>query len=193
MASMTKTYLVTGVGCRRREETLVVPEGVQIVFYRMRSSPVRTPGVRTPRDELMIAARLLPARAAGPGECVQAAFCWQRGVEVPPSGVHRHSTGARVMDLFDTSPRRPVALDYIVRELTANRQGRTTVIHWLVEPGEPAPVRQHWRLQRPPRLHNGDAAESGHAPLAELAGPAGRRDEPEERVPPGWVTVSLRP
>ena len=193
MAGMTKTYLVTGVGCKRREETFVVPEGVQIIFYQSRARSPRLPGVRTPLDELMVALKLLPARAAGPGDCVTAAFCWQRGVDVPPSGVYRRGTGARVMELFDTSPRRPVALDYIARELSSNRGGRPTVIHWLVEPGEAEPVRKNWRLQRPPRLQAGDGQESGQVPLDALAAHPWGTAWQDEAAPPGWVTVSLRP
>ena len=36
----------------------------------------------------------------------------------------------------NTSARRPVPLDHIVRELATDRKGRATVIHWLVEPGD---------------------------------------------------------
>ena len=197
MRAMTKTYLVTGVGCRRREEPFVVPEGVQIIFYRMRPSPPRISGVRTPLDELKVAVKLLSAKAAGPGESVPAGFCWARGAEVPPSGVFRHSTGARVMELSDTSALQPVALSHIVRELTMNRGGRPTIIHWLVQPADPAPVRRSWQLQRPPRLFNCDSEESGPAPLADLANvhawDDARSDEAEEAVPPGWVTISHRP
>ncbi len=197
MPAMTKSYLVTGVGCRRREEMFVVPEGVQIIFYQMRSPPPRISGVRTPLDEWRVAVKLLSAKAAGPGESVPAAFCWERGAAVPPSGVHRRSTGAQVMDLSNTSALRPVALGHIVRELALHRAGRPTVIHWLVEPAEAGPVRQNWRLQRPPRLFNGDGEESGHAPLADPAGmhagDRGRSEGMDEAVPPGWVTVSLWP
>ena len=63
-------------------------------------------------------------------------------VPVPPSGVHRRSTGAQVMDLSNTSALRPVALGRIVRELALHRAGRPTVIHWLVEPAEAGPVRR---------------------------------------------------
>lgn len=197
MGSMTKTYLVTGVGCRRREEPFVVPEGVQIVFYRMRPSPPRISGVRTPLDELMVAVKLLSATAAGPGDSVAAGFCWARGAEVPPSGVYRHSTGAQVMALSDTNAHEPVALSHIVRELAMHRGGRPTILHWLVQPADPAPVRRSWKLQHPPRLFNGDSEESGHAPLSDLAnlhvlGDA-RSEEAEEAVPPGWVTMSHRP
>ena len=188
MAAMTKSYLVTGVGCRRRGETLIVPEGVQIIFYRVRPRPPQISGVRTPLDELMVAVKLLSATAAGPGESVPAGFCWERATGFRPSGVFRRSTGARVMDLSNTSARRPVPLDHIVRELATDRKGRATVIHWLVEPGDPEPVRTHWQVQRPPRLFAGDGQESGHAPLAELA----ESDEAAENVPPGWVTVSIR-
>ncbi len=191
MAAMTKSYLVTGVGCRRREEMFVVPEGVQIIFYQTRSPAPRISGVRTPLDEWRVAVKLLSARAAGPGESVPAAFCWERSAAFPPSGVHRRSTGAQVMDLSDTSALKPVALGHIVRELTLHRAGRPTVIHWLVEPAEPGPVRQNWRLQRPPRLFNGDGQESGHAPFADAAD-LGRSEGSDETVPPGWVTVSLR-
>ncbi len=196
MPAMTKSYLVTGVGCRRREETFVVPEGVQIIFYQTRPNAPRLAGVRTPIDELAIALKLLPARAAGPGDAVQAAFCWRRSIERPLSGVFRRSTGAPVMELSNTSPRRPVALDHIVRELAAQREGRATVIHWLVEAADPAPGRPHWQLQHPPRLFQGDGNESAHAPFDELPsmrGPGrGRPEEAEEAVPPGWVTISLR-
>ena len=192
---MTKSYLVTGVGCRRREETFVVPEGVQIIFYRTRPRPPRLSGVRTPLDELAVAVKLLSAKAAGPGESVPAAFCWERGIEEPPSGVHRRSTGARVMELSDTSALRPVALAHIVRQLAMHRQGRSTVIHWLVEPADVEPAPQHWQLQRPRRLFHGDGQESGPAPLADPPGmrAAGlaRYEEREEAVPPGWVTISL--
>ena len=194
---MTKTYLVTGVGCRRREEPLVVPEGVQIIFYRTRPSPPRISGVRTPLDELKVAVKLLSAKAAGPGESVPAGFCWTRSVDVPPSGVYRHSTGARVMELAETSAHRPVALSHIVRELALNRGGRPTIIHWLVQPADPAPVRRSWQLQCPPRLFSGDSEESGHAPLGDLpnaqAWDGPRSDEAEQAVPAGWVTISHRP
>jgi hypothetical protein len=193
MGQMTKTYLVTGAGCRRREETLVVPEGVQIIFYQMRPRPPRVTGVRTPLDELMVATRLLSARATGPGETIQSAFCWERSAEAPPSGVHRRGTGALVMDLSDTSMRRPVSLGHIVRELAAHRQGRPTVIHWLVQPADAAPARPDWQLQRPPRLFQGDGSESGHTPLDELAGMQVSEipwsEEMDEAAPPGWVTV----
>lgn len=201
MAAMTKTYLVTGVGCRRREETFVVPEGVQIIFYRTRSGLPRISRVQTPIDELTVAVKLLSAKAAGPGETVAAAFCWERSIELPPSGVYRRGTGAQVMELSNTSPRRPVALSHIVRELAMHREGRPTVIHWLVEPADAQPLRQNWQLQRPPRLFHGDSNESGHAPLDDLASmqasDTARSDEVEEveeveeAVPPGWVTVSL--
>ena len=194
---MTKTYLVTGVGCRRREEPFVVPEGVQIIFYRTRPSAPRIAGVRTPLDELKAAVKLLSATAAGPGESVAAGFCWARSGEVPPSGVYRHSTGAQVMELSDTSALAPVALSHIVRELARHRGGRPTIFHWLVQPADAAPVRRNWQLQHPPRLFNGDSAESGHAPLADLAMMDASNDawpqEAEEGVPPGWVTVSHRP
>ena len=197
MAAMTKSYLVTGVGCRRREETFVVPEGVQIIFYRTRPRPPRPRTVLTPIDELKVAVKLLSARAAGPGEFVSAAFCWERGGDLPPSGVYRRNTGAQVMVLADTSARQPVALAHIVRELTAQREGRPTIIHWLVEPADPPPGRHGWRLQCPPRLFQGDGDESGHVPLDEWAGlpPSGatRSHEAEQAVPPGWVTISVGP
>ncbi len=197
MRAMTKTYLVTGVGCRRREEPFVVPEGVQIIFYRTRPGTSLLPGVRTALDELRAAIKLLSATAAGPGESVAAGFCWARRGEMPPSGVFRHSTGARVMELSDTSALAPVALSHIVRELARHRGGRPTIFHWLVQPADPAPVRRNWQLQHPPRLFNGDGAESGHAPLADLAMMDASNDawpeEAEEAVPPGWVTISHRP
>ena len=191
---MTKTYLVTGVGCRRREESLVVPEGVQIIFYQTRARTPRLAGVRTPVDELMVATKLLTARAAGPGETIPAGFCWERDAESPPSGVFRRGTGAQVMDLSNTGPRQPVALDHIVRQLAMHRDGKPTVLHWLVEPADPAPARQGWQLQHPPRLFKGDADESGHTPLDDLAQvqvweTAGT--DADDAVPPGWVTVSL--
>jgi hypothetical protein len=193
MASMTKTYLVTGEGCRRREETFVVPKGVQIIFYQTRPRPLRLSAVQTPIDELKIAVKLLPARAASPGETIQSAFCWERGRDMPPSGVFRRGTGAQVMDLSDTSAVRPVALGHVVRELAARREGRSTVIHWLVHAADAAPARHHWQLQHPPRLFNGDAGESGHAPLDELAGMQVSEipwsEEMDDAAPPGWVTV----
>ena len=193
---MTKSYIVTGVGCKRREESFVVPEGVQIIFYRTRARPPRIAAVQTPLDELMIAVKLLSAKAAGPGETVSAAYCWERDVESPPSGVYRRSTGAQVMELSNTSARQPVALGHIARELAMHREGRPTIIHWLVEPADADPARQEWRLQHPPRLVHGDGNESAHAPFDELArmlaSDAARQDEAEQAVPPGWVTISLR-
>jgi hypothetical protein len=181
MAAMTKTYLVTGVGCRRREETFVVPEGVQIIFYRTRPRPPRIAVVRSPADELAVALKLLPAKAAGPGDFVSAAYCWQRSPGGPPSGVYRRSGGARMLELSNTSPRRPVSLSHIVRELTGDRGGRPTVFHWLVDPADPAPGRPHWQLQHPSLVMPGDGDESAHVPL----------DEAVDDVPPGWVTVSV--
>ena len=194
---MTKSYVVTGMGCRRREEPFVVPEGVQIIFYRVRPGPPRLSAVRTPLDELMVAAKLFSATAASPGEFVPAAFCWARSAEIPPSGVYRRSTGAQVMDLSNTSAYEPVALSHVVRELAMNREGRPTIIHWLVQPADAAPVRRSWRLQQPPRLFNGDSEESGHAPFDDVASlrawDLARSGESDEVVPPGWVTVSHRP
>ena len=193
MGSMTKTYLVTGEGCRRREETFVVPKGVQIIFYQTRPRPLRLSVVRTPIDELKIALKFLSARAAGPGDTIQSAFCWERGAGTPPSGVFRRGTGAQVMALADTSAVRPVALGHVVRELAALRAERSTVIHWLVHAADAAPARHHWQLQHPPRLFNGDADESGHAPLDELAGVQVSEipwsDEMDDTAPPGWVSV----
>jgi len=196
MEEMTKTYLVTGAGCRRREETLVVPEGVQIIFYQARPRPRGLSVVRTPNDELMIATKLLTARAAGPGETIPSAFCWERDGKFPPSGVHRRSTGLRVMDLSDTSARQPVSLEHIVRQLALHRDGRPTIVHWLVESAEPHPVRKLWQLQHPRRLFKGDGDESGHAPLDDLSGLEVSElpswGELDEEVPAGWVTVSAR-
>lgn len=196
MPAMTKSYIVTGVGCKRREESFIVPEGVQIIFYRTRPRPPRIATVQTPTDELMVAVKLFTAKAAGPGETVSAAFCWQRSAESLPSGVYRRGTGELVMELSDTSARQPVALGHIARELAMEREGRPTIIHWIVEPAEPAPARQNWQLQHPPRLLPGDGNESAHAPFDEmarlLASDGARPGEAEEAVPPGWVTISLR-
>ncbi len=150
--------------------------------HRVRPRPPQVSGTRTPQEELAAAVKLLSARAVGPGEGVPAAFCWERGAGSPPSGVYRHSTGAQVMELSNTSARQPVALDYIVRELAANRAGRATVIHWLVDPGEPA-CEEDLAVAAPPRLFSGDSQESGHAPLTNLQ--VTELDALDEAVPPG--------
>ena len=191
MRAMTKSYVVSGVGCRRREEPFVVPADVQIVFYRERLRPPQISGARTILGELMVAVSVLPDAVAGPGESIAAAFCWTRGTEVPPSGVYRRSTGVLVMDLSNTSALQPVELAHIVGELTNQRAGKLTVIHWLVVPGDVVPVSPNWQLQSPRRLVKSDGSESQHAALADSPSADDWDIAPsEEAVPPGWVTIT---
>ena len=192
MRAMTKSYVVSGVGCRQREERFVVPAGVQVIFYRARSRPPEIARPRTILEALMVAGSVLPDSVAGPGESVPAAFCWAHGAEIPRSGVYRRSTGALVMELSNTSAPRPVALAHIVATLTSRRAGRSTVIHWLVQPGAAEPDSSHWQLQCPRRLFSIDGSESRHATLGDSTIAHTWDTAPsDEAVPPGWVTVTL--
>ena len=192
MRAMTKSYVVSGAGCRQREEPFVVPAGVQLIFYRPRSRAPQIARPRTVLEALMVACSVLPDAVAGPGEWVPAAFCWSHGAEVPPSGVYRRSTGALVMELSNTSASRPVALAHIVDALASQRTGRSTVIHWLVQPGAAEPDSGTWQLQSPPRLFSSDGSESRHATLGDSTIALAWDEAPsEEAVPPGWVTVRL--
>jgi hypothetical protein len=168
---MTKSYVISGLGARYRDEALRVPENVEIHFYFTRLKAPQIYKARSILDRLMVELGMFPDWVAVPGELLPAYFCWAHPGPAPISGVFRRSTAELYVPLDGTDAQRPVSLAHLVQEVAGSRirDGKLTAIHWLVRSADVAGSPAALDLQYPARLRSSGGAEGGdesaHVPL----------------------------
>lgn len=167
---MTKSYIVSGQGARFTDESYRVPPWVEIHFYFTRRKAPQIYKTRTVLEKFMVELGMFPDWVATAGEVVPVHLCWADPAQAAPSGVFRRRSGELSMDFAGSSPSLQVGLDYVVRELSREREQKMTCFHWMVR-SEEATGHSSTRMRLAPRrLHAGmgEDVESQHAALAKL-------------------------